>query len=92
MFKGMPVKSISFDKGSELAEFKAEEQELWVPVYFAEPHKSWQRGTNETTNGLLRFFFPKGCDFRAFTDERPQGILDLINHIGCGCTCLTSCH
>ena len=63
LLKDVPVKSISLDNGSEFSEFKALEAELHTLVYFAEPHKPWQRGTNENTNGLLRFFFPKGCDF-----------------------------
>ena len=48
-------------------------------VYFAEPHKPWQRGTNENTNGLLRFFFPKGCDFHAVSQEFVDSVVDLIN-------------
>ena len=58
-----PVKSISFDNGSEFALHQKIEQKLSTLVYFAEPHKPWQRGTNENTNDLLRFFFPKGSDF-----------------------------
>ena len=50
MLKGLPVKSISLDNGSEFAEFRALEKELNTDVYFAEPHKPWQRGTNENTN------------------------------------------
>ena len=76
---GLPVKSISFDNGSEFADFQRLEEALAAPVYFAEPHKPWQRGTNENTNGLLRFFFPKGCDFRAVSDSQLQAIVSLIN-------------
>jgi IS30 family transposase len=39
----------------------------------------WQRGSNENVNGLLRFFFPKGCDFLAVTDEQLQYVVDLVN-------------
>ena len=80
ILRGMPVKSISLDNGSEFADFKSLEQELGAPVYFAEPHKPWQRGTNENTNGLLRFFFPKGCDFRAVTQAELDAVVDLINN------------
>ena len=78
--KGLPVKSISLDNGSEFAEFRALEKELHTLVYFAEPHKPWQRGTNENTNDILRFFFPKGCDFHAVSPELVARVVDLINN------------
>lgn len=80
MFCGIPVKSISLDNGSEFAAFKEIEKELNIPIYFAEPHKPWQRGTNENTNGLFRFFFEKGCDFREISDEDIQIVVDLLNN------------
>ena len=79
LLKGLPVKSISLDNGSEFAEFRALEEELQTEVYFAEPHKPWQRGTNENTNDLLRFFFKKGFDFRTITQEIVDEVVDLIN-------------
>lgn len=79
LLKDVPVKSISLDNGSEFSEFKALESELHTLVYFAEPHKPWQRGTNENTNGLLRFFFPKGCDFHAVSQKFVDSVVDLIN-------------
>lgn len=80
LLQGFPVHSISFDNGSEFAEFRAIEKALSTVVYFAEPHKPWQRGTNENTNDLVRFFFPKGFDFRNVTDEDVQRVESLINH------------
>lgn len=80
MFQGLPVKSISFDNGSEFAKFREIEEELKAPIYFAEPHKPWQRGTNENTNGILRFFFPKGCDFLKVTQQELDHVVDLINN------------
>ena len=76
----LPVKSISLDNGSEFSEFRALERELRTTVYFAEPHKPWQRGTNENTNGLLRFFFPKGFDFRTISQEHVEAAVLLTNH------------
>ena len=75
-----PVKSISLDNGSEFSEFRVFEKELNTAVYFAEPHKPWQRGTNENTNGLIRFFFPKGFDFRTITQEDVDYVVNLINN------------
>ena len=80
MLHNLPVKSISLDNGSEFAEFKSLEKELNTIVYFAEPHKPWQRGTNENTNDMLRFFFPKGFDFRTITQDDVDFVVDLINN------------
>ena len=80
LLKDMPVKSISLDNGSEFSEFRKLEEQLSTLVYFAEPHKPWQRGTNENTNDIVRFFFPKGFDFRTVTDEDIQIVEDLINN------------
>lgn len=80
LLSGLPVESVSLDNGSEFSEFHTMEQELNAPVYFAEPHKPWQRGTNENTNDLLRFFFPKGFDFRTITQDTVDSVVDLINN------------
>lgn len=80
LLEGYPVKSVSLDNGSEFSEFKEIEKGLNTTVYFAEPHKPWQRGTNENTNGLIRFFFPKGFDFRTITQEDVDYVVKLINN------------
>ena len=77
--KGVPVNSVSLDNGTEFAWFKKVEEALKAPVFFAKPHAPWQRGSNENVNGLLRFFFPKGCDFLSVSDEQLQSVVDLIN-------------
>jgi len=77
---GLPVHSISLDNGSEFAEFHKLEENLNTLVYFAEPHKPWQRPLNECTNDIVRFFFPKGCDFTKVSDEDIQRVEDLINN------------
>lgn len=79
LLKEKPVKSISLDNGSEFANFREIERQLKVPVYFAEPHKPWQRGTNENTNDILRFFFPKGTNFHEVSDEELERAVYLIN-------------
>ena len=80
LLRGTGVKSITLDNGCEFAQFRQIEEELGIKVYFAEPHKPWQRGTNENTNGLLRFFFPKGCDFSKVTQEELDHVVEIINN------------
>ena len=80
LLRGLPVKSVSLDNGSEFSEFRKLEEQLHTLVYFAEPHKPWQRGTNENTNDIIRFFFPKGFDFRMVSEEDIQLVEDLINN------------
>ena len=80
LLQDLPVESINLDNGSEFSEFRELEENLSSVVYFAEPHKPWQRGTNENTNDIVRFFFPKGFDFRTVTDLDIQFVEDLINN------------
>ena len=80
LLEGLPVNSISLDNGSEFSEFRMLEKHLKALVYFAEPHKPWQRGTNENTNDVVRFFFRKGFDFRTVSDDDIQLVEDLINN------------
>jgi IS30 family transposase len=78
--KSLPVHSITLDNGSEFAEFKDLEEALHTTVYFAEPHSPWQRGTNENTNGLVRFFFPRGTNFLEISQVKLDQVLSLINN------------
>jgi transposase, IS30 family len=56
-------KSTTLDNGSEHYLHTRLQEELGMQTYFADPYCSWQRGTNESTNGLLRRYFPKRTDF-----------------------------
>lgn len=82
-FKYIPnqlVKTFTSDNGKEFSKFKELEKELEVYCYFANPYHSWERGTNENTNGLLRRYFPKGTDFRQLTKEEVNKAVWSINN------------
>lgn len=69
--QNLPAKlkqTITFDNGPENRDWQALEQSLGVHCYFAHPYHSWERGTNENTNGLIRDYFPKRTDFRMISD------------------------
>ncbi len=72
------LKTITYDNGLEFAEHEA--IELEVDIYFAHPYCSWERGTNENTNGLIRQYFPKGTDFSKVTDTEIQFVMDRLNN------------
>ncbi|MGE6578007.1 IS30 family transposase [Paenibacillus xylanexedens] len=68
------------DRGKEFACYATLEATHNLHVYFADPYSSWQRGSNENANGLLREFHPKGTDFTQVEDEELAHSLDLMNH------------
>jgi transposase, IS30 family len=72
-------RSITFDNGKEFAEHRRLAARLDLDVYFAQPYRSWQRGTNENTNGLLRQFFPKRTDFRSINPRDIARVEQLLN-------------
>jgi IS30 family transposase len=78
-FNGVKVNSLTLDRGSEFARFAELEQNHKTTVYFADPHSPWQRGTNENTNGILRFFFPKGTNFKEVSEDYFRQVVALIN-------------
>jgi len=74
------MESVTLDNGKEFAKHETFTQETGVVVYFADPYSSWQRGTNENTNGLIRQYFPKGTDFSTVTVQRIQEVEDMLNN------------
>ncbi|GHT94793.1 IS30 family transposase [Betaproteobacteria bacterium] len=73
------VKTITADNGREFSEHIRIAQHLDCAFYFADPYASWQRGSNEHHNGLLRRFFPKGTDFACVPETALQTATTLIN-------------
>jgi IS30 family transposase len=73
-------KTMTFDNGKEFAGFKALEKSVGFCCYFADPYSSWQRGTNENTNGLLRQFFPKGTNFNEISKAEIDKAASLLNN------------
>jgi transposase, IS30 family len=72
-------RSVTLDNGKEFAEHKQLSRSLDLEIYFALPYRSWQRGTNENTNGLLRQYFPKGTDFSRISHQRLARVERLLN-------------
>ena len=72
-------RSITWDQGKEMAEHAQFSIDTGVPVFFCDPRKPWQRGSNENTNGLLRQYMPKGTNLRVHNAERLDWIADSLN-------------
>jgi len=72
-------KSLTWDRGSEMAEHKRFSLATDVKVYFCDPQQPWQRGSNENTNGLLRQYFPKGMDLSGINQNRLNAVARRLN-------------
>jgi IS30 family transposase len=73
-------RSITWDRGKELSAHMQLRIETGVPVFFADPHSPWQRGTNENTNGLLRQYFPKGTDLSRWSADEIKAVAAVLNN------------
>ena len=74
------VKTFTVDRGKEFAGYNEIEKKLNIDVYFEDPYSSWQRGTNENTNGLLREFYPKKFNFSMITQDELDIVVKIINN------------
>lgn len=72
-------RTMTFDNGKEFADHQRLARRLDLAVYFAKPYCSWQRGTNENTNGLLRQFLPKGTDLKSVSWQELKHYTRLLN-------------
>jgi IS30 family transposase len=78
-FKRNNRQTVTYDNGLEFSDYEWIEKDTGLQTYFANPYHSWERGTNENTNGLLRQFFPKGSSFATVTQKQVDRAVWMIN-------------
>ena len=73
-------KTLTSDNGFENFLYDEVQTKINILWYFAHPYHSWERGTNENTNGLIRWYFPKGTDFGRISDEEIKAVETALNN------------
>jgi len=73
-------KSMTYDNGTEMAEHKLITKKTGMDIYFAHPYSSWERGTNENTNGLIRRYYPKKTDFNTVSQQDLYILQERLNN------------
>lgn len=77
---GVPVRTITTDNGREFAAHQIIAKELNTTVYFAHPYSSWEKGTIENMNGLIRQYIPKETDFKGITKGYIRHVIEKLNN------------
>lgn len=75
----LPILTITFDNGKEFAGHEEITRQVLALIYFANPYHSWERGSNENTNGLIRRTYPKGSSFAAIGRPDTQALMARLN-------------
>jgi IS30 family transposase len=76
---GQLMKSLTWDRGNEMAQHTRFTVATDVAVYFCDPQSPWQRGSNENTNGLLRQYFPHGTSLKGITQAELDAVARQLN-------------
>ncbi|KPM30807.1 integrase catalytic subunit [Croceitalea dokdonensis DOKDO 023] len=79
-FDSQLKKTMTYDNGTEMADHKWLSESTKMDIYFANPYASWERGTNENTNGLIRRFLPKKTDFGNMNEKQLKTIEQKLNN------------
>lgn len=72
--------SLTWDRGTEMMGHRAFSMATRMAVYFCDPQSTWQRGTNENANGLLRQYFPKGSGLSDYSQDEPDQFAAKLNN------------
>ncbi|MCQ6493024.1 IS30 family transposase, partial [Vibrio parahaemolyticus] len=78
-FDNQLTKTMTYDNGTEMADNKWLSKHTNMDIYFANPYASWERGTNENTNGLIRRYLPKKTDFKSIDNNQLKSIQSKLN-------------
>ena len=76
---GLPAHTLTMDNGSENQNWKEIEERIGTKCFYTHPYSSWERGSNENANGLVRWYFPKKIDFNQVNDEDISGVEYALN-------------
>jgi IS30 family transposase len=80
MLSGLPVKTITSDRGKEFACYQDAETFFNAPFYFTRPYSPWQKPSVENSNGLIRQFFPNGTDFNEVDEQSVNQAMNMLNN------------